>query len=70
MQLIDDRIKYKRKDKSDGYKLIDGQNSTAISISKEKTWGINKKLTPLLNYYTVTDCFPRYAKVTFFSILL
>ena len=42
------------KNKKDGYELIDGQNSTTISISKEKTWGIDKKLTPLLNYSTVS----------------
>ena len=47
------------KNKKDGYELIDGQNSTTISISKEKTWGIDKKLTPLLNYSTVTDFVPR-----------
>ena len=55
MPLVDIGIKYKSKNKKDGYELIDGQNSTAISISKEKTWGIDKKLTPLLNYSTVTD---------------
>ena len=55
MPLVDDGIKYKSKNKKDGYELIDGQNSTTISISKEKTWGIDKKLTPLLNYSTVTE---------------
>ena len=38
MPLVDDGIKYKSKDTKDGYDLIDGQNSTEISISKEKTW--------------------------------
>ena len=55
MPLVDDGIKYKSKDTKDGYDLIDGQNSTEISISKEKTWGIEKKLTPQPNYSTVTD---------------
>ena len=55
MPLVDDGIKYKSKSKKDGYDLIDGQKSTAISISKEKTWGIKKKLTPQPNYSTVTD---------------
>ena len=55
MPLVDDGIKYKSKDTKDGYVLIDGQNSTDISISKEKTWGIEKKLTPQPNYSTVTD---------------
>jgi len=55
MPLVDDGIKYKSKDTKGGYDLIDGQNSTDISISKEKTWGIEKKLTPQPNYSTVTD---------------
>ena len=54
MPLVDDGIKYKSKNKKDGYDLIDGQKSTAISISKEKTWGIKKKLTPQQNYSTVS----------------
>ena len=37
MPLVVDGINYKSKNIKDGYDIIDGQNSTAISISKEKT---------------------------------
>ena len=49
MPLVDDGIKYKSKNKKDGYDLIDGQNSTALKIFKERTWEISKKLTPQPN---------------------
>lgn len=52
MPLIDDGIKYKSKNKKDGYDLIDGQNHTQIGI---KPTPRGKKSTHLLNYSTVTD---------------
>ena len=52
MPLIDDVIKYKSKNKKDGYDLIDGQNHTQIGI---KPTPRGKKSTHLLNYSTVTD---------------
>ena len=50
--LRDDEIKYKSKNKKDGYDLIDGSKDTAIGI---KPTPRGKKTTHLPNYSTVTD---------------
>ena len=52
MPLIDDGIKYKSKDKSKGYDLIDGHTDTGISF---KPTPRGKKSTPQPNYSTVTE---------------
>ncbi len=54
MPLIDDGIKYRSDDKSDGYDLVDGETDTVIGFQPQKG-GRKGKNTPLLNYSTVTD---------------
>ena len=58
MPLVDDGIKYKSKDKSKGYELIDGKKYTGIGFNPPSA-GRSKKNTPLLNYSTVTDFVPK-----------
>ena len=53
MPLVDDGIKYKSKNKKDGYDLVDGSKDTAIGI---KPTPRGQKSTPLPNYSTVTVC--------------
>ena len=53
--LVDDGIKYKSKNKKDGYDLIDGSKDTAIGIKPQKAGRKSKLNTHLLNYSTVTD---------------
>jgi hypothetical protein len=54
MPLVDDGIKYKTKDKSEGYDLVDGKRETGIRFQPPPS-GRKGKNTPLLNYSTVTD---------------
>jgi len=54
MPLIDDGIKYRSDDKSDGYDLVDGETDTVIGFQPQKG-GRKGKNTPLPNYSTVTD---------------
>ena len=54
MSLVDDGIKYKSKDKSKGYELIDGKKYTGIGFNPPSA-GRSKKNTHLPNYSTVTD---------------
>ena len=54
MPLIDDGIKYRTKDKSDGYELVDGETDTVIGWTPQ-TGGRKGKNTPQQNYSTVTD---------------
>ena len=52
MPLVDDGIKYKSKNRKDGYDLIDGSKDTAIAI---KPTPKGKKTTHLPNYSTVIE---------------
>ena len=54
MPLIDDGIKYKTDDKSDGYELVDGETHTVIGFQPQRG-GRKGKNTPQQNYSTVTD---------------
>ena len=60
MPLVDDGIKYKSKNKKDGYDLIDGSKDTAIGIKPQKAGRKSKLNTHLLNYSTVTDCVSKW----------
>jgi hypothetical protein len=53
MPLIDDGTKYKTKDKSDGYELVDGETDTVIGFQPPKD-GRKGKNTPKQDYSTVT----------------
>ena len=55
MPLVDDGVKYKSKNKKDGYDLIDGSKDTAIGIKPQKAGRKSKLNTPYPNYSTVTD---------------
>ena len=56
MPLVDDGIKYKSDNKSDGYELIDGTKDTDLGIKPQKAGRKPKLNTPYPNYSTVTEC--------------
>ena len=67
--IVDSGIKYKTKDKSEGYDLVDGKRETGIRFQPPPS-GRKGKNTPQQNYFTVIKWFERVVKFIATVIML